>query len=525
MLMRIFASIWLMVFFSVVFLSAAKATALEKLVMPGALIQGHAKYEDNCSECHETFSKADQSKLCIACHKEIAKDVKKGKGYHGKSKIVNNRPCKSCHTDHKGRKENIVLLDKETFNHAITDFLLKGQHKQTKCSSCHKVNKKYSEASSSCYSCHKEDDAHKEQLGKKCYTCHSETSWQKIKFDHGKTDFPLRGKHKKTSCDSCHPDNRHKNIKTTCYSCHAINDTHKGRYGEKCKTCHNEKDWSESHFNHNKKTKFKLKGQHKNVLCDSCHTPEIGNIFKNHPKKNCSSCHKDDDVHNGQNGDKCNKCHSETRWKKHKFNHNRDTKFNLGGKHKNLKCNTCHSGGKKKKKLKTGCYSCHKLDDIHKEQQGKQCNSCHNDQGWKYRVRFNHDITRFPLLGQHSIIPCEECHLESTFKDASVNCISCHKKDDSHKQALGTSCNRCHNPNGWKLWQFDHDKQSSFKLENSHKGLQCQACHKKPMGRFINKSSTCGACHLQDDIHRGEFGKHCDQCHNSDRFDQIQLMR
>jgi hypothetical protein len=523
--MRIFLSFLLVVFCVAIYSPVVNATAFERLVMPGDLIQGHAKYEDDCSECHESFSKTDQSKLCLGCHKDIAKDVKNNKGYHGKSKIVNNRSCKSCHTDHKGREHNIVLLDKEIFNHAITDFKLKGQHKQAKCTSCHKTNKKYTEAPSACYSCHKDDDVHKEKLGKKCYSCHSEKSWQKIKFDHSKTDFPLRGEHKETSCDSCHPDNQHKNIKTACYSCHSINDVHKGRYGRKCNTCHNEKDWSESRFNHDEKTKFKLKGRHKKASCDSCHLPKLGNIFKKKPKKTCFSCHKNDDVHNGQSGKKCNKCHAETRWKKHKFNHDKDTKFRLSGRHKKIKCNGCHSRSNKKQKLKTDCYSCHKLDDVHKEQQGRQCNDCHNDYGWKHKVRFNHDISPFPLLGQHAILTCEECHLDSAFKDVSSRCISCHENDDSHKQTLGLSCNACHNPNSWKLWQFDHDKQTSFKLESAHKGLQCKACHKSVMGESISKSPTCSVCHLQDDIHRGEFGNHCDQCHNSDKFDQIELMR
>jgi len=524
--MHLFYFLWPLILSALIFTSAANATSFEKLVMPGELIQGHAKYEDNCSECHQSFSKTDQSKLCTDCHKDIAKDLKEHKGYHGKSKIVNKRPCKSCHTDHKGRKENIVLLDKEIFNHETTDFSLTGQHKQTQCSNCHKTNKKYREALSSCYSCHKNDDAHKEKLGKKCYTCHNETSWKKIKFDHSKTDFPLREKHEKASCDSCHPDNRHKKTPTTCYSCHAINDTHRGRYGKKCKSCHSEKKWSESHFDHNKKTKFKLKGQHKNVACDSCHTIKKGNIFKNKLKKTCISCHKNDDIHNGRTSNKCDKCHSETRWKKHKFNHDKDTKFKLKGKHKKLTCTTCHPSGKKIKnqKLKTNCYSCHKLDDSHQDQQGRECENCHNDQGWRHRVIFNHDITQFPLLGQHAIIPCQECHLSSTFKDASENCISCHKADDEHKQTLGTLCNQCHNPNGWKLWQFDHNKQSSFTLENAHKGLQCKACHKSKTDQSINQSSTCNACHLQDDIHRGDFGSHCDQCHNSNKFDEIQLL-
>ena len=517
--------------------SLAGVSALEKLVMPGEVIQGHAEYEGECAKCHgdDAFSDSDQSPFCLDCHEKVAEDVKKKKGFHGRSKIVENRMCKTCHTDHKGRDVDVVGLDAATFDHDVTDFKLRGVHQQATCDNCHKPPKdktkplKHRDAPSKCYSCHKDDDVHKEKLGGECQKCHSEVSWTKMKFDHDKTDFPLKGRHEEATCDSCHPDNKHKDTPTKCYSCHAINDAHNKRYGEKCQTCHSEKDWDKVHFDHNKKTKFKINGKHKDVACDSCHTHKKGSIFtkKNHPKKTCNSCHKNDDVHRGQNGTKCNKCHSETEWKKSKFDHNRDTKFKIKGKHKPLKCVACHPSGKKKKgkkkKLSMDCYSCHKLDDTHKGQQGKLCNDCHSEQGWAHKVHFNHDITSFPLLGQHAIIPCEECHLTSAFKDASKDCVRCHEDDDSHKRTMGSKCNVCHNPNGWSFWRFDHDRQTDFKLEFSHKGLQCNACHKKAMGEDVEQSSTCVVCHRQDDIHGGKFGSRCDQCHTSDKFEENKL--
>jgi len=514
----------------------AGVSALEKLVMPGEVIQGHAKFESECAECHgeESFSQSDQSSFCLDCHEKVALDVKKKKGFHGRSKIVKNRMCKTCHTDHKGRDVDVVGLDEETFDHKITDFKLKGAHKQVRCSSCHKPSKKnkniikHREAPSRCYSCHKKDDVHKKKLGEKCHQCHSEQSWRKIKFDHDKTDFPLKGNHEKASCDSCHPDNKHKDTPTKCYSCHAINDAHNKRYGSKCESCHSEKDWDKVHFNHNKKTKFKIRGKHREVACDSCHTHKTGSIFKKHPDKKCYSCHKNDDVHRGQNGNKCNKCHTESSWKKSNFNHNKDTKFKIRGKHKKLMCVACHPSGKsrsgKKTKLKTNCYSCHKLDDLHKGQQGKKCNECHSELGWDKKVRFNHDVTSFPLLGQHAIIPCDECHLSSAFKDASKQCVACHKEDDEHKKTLGSECHHCHNPNGWQLWRFNHDLQTNFKLEFSHKNLQCKACHKKTMGKKVKQSSTCAACHTQDDVHGGNFGNRCEQCHTSNKFEENKLL-
>ena len=50
------------------------------MVMPGEVIEGHAKEEKDCDKCHKKFDKAAQSKLCADCHKEIAKDLAEKRG-------------------------------------------------------------------------------------------------------------------------------------------------------------------------------------------------------------------------------------------------------------------------------------------------------------------------------------------------------------------------------------------------------------------------------------------------------------
>ena len=55
--------------------SAARSQNLfEQLVTPGPLVSGHAKLEKDCSNCHEPFSRRSQTRLCLACHKDIAAD-------------------------------------------------------------------------------------------------------------------------------------------------------------------------------------------------------------------------------------------------------------------------------------------------------------------------------------------------------------------------------------------------------------------------------------------------------------------
>ena len=62
---------------------AAAQNLLEKLVIPGPVIQGHAKVEQECGKCHEPFSRQSQTRLCLDCHKETAADRKARKGFHG----------------------------------------------------------------------------------------------------------------------------------------------------------------------------------------------------------------------------------------------------------------------------------------------------------------------------------------------------------------------------------------------------------------------------------------------------------
>lgn len=504
------------------YMQTLSAAPFESLIMPGQLIEGHKKYEDNCDKCHSDFSKSRQTQLCTDCHKEIREDLTNKQGFHGLNVLASKQQCKQCHTDHKGRDANIIAMDKQTFNHQQTDFSLKGKHTSIACQSCHKDDKKYRQAPASCYSCHKPDDPHNGKLGEKCQSCHNEMSWKKISFDHDKTDFALKGKHKNLLCLSCHPDNRHKDTPKQCIACHALDDAHNTRYGNKCASCHAEDDWKKTHFNHDRETDYPLKGKHKHTRCDACHTGNV-NIYKNKPRDSCVSCHQSDDVHKGKNGNKCHSCHSPKSWGNNQFSHNRDTKFELRGKHQKLSCNTCHQGDVHKNKLKTDCLSCHKVDDVHSGQQGNHCQQCHSESSWTSQVRFNHDVTHFPLIGQHAITPCEECHSSHKFKDSKADCYSCHQADDQHEKTLGTQCHQCHNPNSWQLWLFDHNQQTTFPLTDAHKNLQCEACHTEPAAQQVEKSATCASCHFKDDIHRGGFGKHCVQCHNSRKFSDLTL--
>ena len=57
-------------------IDVAIAAGIQSLVMPGQLIEGHAKYEDECGSCHKSFSKQSQNRLCRDCHEKIDADIK-----------------------------------------------------------------------------------------------------------------------------------------------------------------------------------------------------------------------------------------------------------------------------------------------------------------------------------------------------------------------------------------------------------------------------------------------------------------
>ena len=496
---------------------AAVAAGIKSLLMPGRVIEGHAKYEEECHRCHKSFSKESQSRMCLDCHEEVDLDIKQKQGSHGTGE-ARKYDCNYCHTEHKGRDADIIQMDTETFDHDGTDYSLKGAHVMTYCAACHISEKKYREAPKNCVDCHEDDDAHNNRLGEKCADCHDERSWGSQEFDHEATEFALLDKHQKVDCNSCHVNQKYKGIPKDCHVCHAVNDMHAGRYGSKCKDCHSEAGWDNTRFDHDRDTEYRLDGKHRDVKCDVCHS---GKLHEKKPQRECVSCHRGDDEHSGRYGNKCQSCHNPHGWGEAKFDHALKTDYPLRGNHQEVRCTSCHKGEAYEEKLAKDCFSCHGHDDAHKGQEGEQCENCHDEDGWGGRVRFDHGMTRFPLVGLHAVAPCEECHLNAAFKMAASDCNVCHQPDDIHELRLGQRCELCHNPNAWSLWEFDHNVQTDYMLDGAHEGIDCLSCHDREAAQGIKMSSTCADCHRADDVHDGQFGRYCDRCHITQSFDVV----
>ncbi len=579
---------------ALVLASFASAQNLETAIMPGQLVQGHAKLEADCKNCHARFNRGAQTGLCVDCHKDIARDISGRRGYHGR---LSEKECRACHTDHKGRGADIAPVNARSFDHQKTEFLLKGAHASgsVECRACHRPSVKYREAPSDCFVCHQKDDKHKGKLGKACADCHGENNWKQTRFDHSKTRFPLRNGHADVACDSCHKAKDFKGAQLACVECHQKNDQakghqgkfgrkceschvdkdwkttakfnhdrdtryplrgkhqlatcrschagilyqeklattciachkgddqkngHQGRFGEKCQSCHVERSWASSTFNHDRDTKYPLKGKHAQARCSTCHT---GDLYRDKLPSTCVACHKNDDAkkgHQGRFGEKCESCHIERDWKSTNFDHGRDTRYPLRGKHAQARCTTCHTGILYKEQLGTTCNSCHQKDDKHKGQLGPKCESCHNEASWR-QTRFDHGLTRFPLLGKHASVKCQDCHTTPQYKDAKMDCHSCHRKDDKHRLRLGTQCEQCHNARSWMQWDFDHNKRTKYILDGKHVGLDCHACHKFPARGRAVIAATCVSCHEDADVHRGGFGRLCERCHVASSFKTI----
>ena len=327
---------------------------------------------------------------------------------------------------------------------------------ESECRACHQPFNRQAQTQL-CVACHKEIGAdvrthtrfHGRLKDATCRTCHTEhkgreariTKLDRNTFDHEQTSYPLKGGHRliSTKCDSCHrPGAKYRDAPQQCVACHRKNDVHKGKLGAKCEQCHVVDKWKVPDFDHNK-TRFKLDGGHAKAECKACHADQA---YKDTPR-DCYACHKkndDKDGHEGHFGRKCESCHGTTSWEDSGFNHGRDAKFALKGKHDEAYCVACHVAPLYTDKLPTRCVACHRKDDNergHKGGLGDKCESCHNERGWK-GATFDHDRdTDYPLTGKHREAKCESCHKSGVTASAGKarekaprECLGCHRLDD-----------------------------------------------------------------------------------------------
>ncbi len=320
---------------------------------------------------------------CNDCHDEVHKAELKEK------------TCKGCHIT-EGWKE----IDFDHTDPLRSDFRISGKHEKASCGLCHPEERstfmkdgkrvervtlrlkpvKYKE----CNNCHY--DLHKGQFkDRTCDDCHSvQNVWKETTFSHEAKKymgFKLEGRHKDADCLKCHERSevsysefkekkkawsaKFKPLKyKACNDCHY--DLHKGQFKDRtCDDCHSVQNaWKENTFNHEDKKYggYKLKGKHKDVVCEKCHERnEIIYTEFNEEKKaivskfgqlkseRCDDCHKDEhkpdlkaishlkDV-------TCVSCHSvENDWKDRLYKHIKGSRYHSAGAGtESLTCAKCH---------------------------------------------------------------------------------------------------------------------------------------------------------------------------------------
>ena len=231
-------------------------------------------------------------------------------------------------------------------------------------------------------------------------------------------------------------DNIYEDLPAKCIDCHQEDDTHKGKFGADCESCHNASSWFTTVFNHRRKTGFALGGSHAKIECAACHT---NTLFEPKLNQDCVSCHKKDDTHKGRNGSQCADCHVNTSWKTTTFSHNRNNKICAAWR----PCRSClrrlsfGTGGRQTSPGRPAKIVTKMTIPMRAAREKTAARAITKPHGSK-----THALTKifqnFPCWGKHDDVECAACHQSKKFQDAETDCIACHAEDDKHcRRRLG----------------------------------------------------------------------------------------
>jgi len=203
----------------------------------------------------------------------------------------------------------------------------------------------------------------------------------------------------------------------------------------------------------------------------------------------------------------CNDCHTTKAWSPLRLNlrfKHEQTGFALEGHHALVQCRQCHTS-LKFTGASRDCKACH--TDLHDGKLGLDCARCHTFQAWREisKISVVHQSSRFPLIGQHQYVGCDDCHRvqgESQFINLPLNCAACHRQDyeatrnPNHRLAgFATRCETCHSSGiaSWTDAHFEHPPR--FPLIFGHARATCSECH---VSAFRGISTMCFSCHQED---------------------------
>lgn len=500
----------------------------------------HARHQETCVKCHPDHGGRDFALIawpgksprafdhrtagwplegahrrleCSACHQSklqrsgaMALAQRKDPSH---SWLGLETSCASCHDDphRKQLGSDCASCHDQTawkpaagFDHAKARFPLTGRHADVPCARCHEAEglrlahdargqavPQYKPlAFDQCSSCHQ--DPHRNRFGPGCGTCHRTSGWSQVReegFDHGRTRFPLLGRHRNVSCASCHSTKTawgKRPAFARCDACHV--DAHAGKAllagaAADCAACHDVHGFARSTMPRaaHQQTGYPLEGAHRTTDCASCHTrapagpatvASLGpsRVRLDPAHETCTDCHGD--PHRGR----------------------------FASAHSSLR--------------DTGsCASCHDMTHFVPSRYDAQ----------------RHARSGYPLAGAHLLTPCSACHGELTGKAATATlvadssrmrslrfvdprrrCAECHANPHGRQfdgRAEAAACDACHDLAAFApAARFDHTRDAGFPLEGGHAKTACTACHKPakdPDGvvrvRWKPVARSCEACH------------------------------
>jgi hypothetical protein len=277
-----------------------------------------------CASCHRPMPGSSAEKpmyryaglrfqTCTACHTDPHRGAMR-------------QSCEQCHSTEGWRLLRNRSGFESTFNHAQTDFTLRGAHAALACASCHDPRRPASATirirwepaqaramypapiAATCASCHV--DAHEGTFadtsgGSNCASCHGDVAWVPSSYDlvrHNRESYVLTGAHVTVACSQCHQPTRpagppqFKLPGRDCESCHKSADPHAGQFsGRSCTACHSTESFRIAAFNHDS-TRYPLDATHRRVACAQCHTQVSGDDGKPFTRyrpleTSCRSCH------------------------------------------------------------------------------------------------------------------------------------------------------------------------------------------------------------------------------------------
>ncbi len=203
-------------------------------------------------------------------------------------------------------------------------------------------------------------------------------------------------------------------------------------------------------------------------------------------------------------------------------------------------CEKCHAIPYSDQSMTELCTECHTsaLDDFDNQDHAHstlkyefeyiECFYCHTDHNGKdakttyfpSSVYVDHTLTRFSLESHiRDQVDCEACHIDNYSSFKVFLCEDCHQKEDplylsAHVLLFDQDCLACHDGIETFGKSFDHD-ETEFQLAGSHDTLDCESCHQdqNTINELRATPQGCIDCHEEEDVHLGNFGIDCADCH------------